>query len=368
MFKRNWSFPASAAVFFLILGCFLAGTLISEDQPISKSERRRLALRPSFQLSQALSGQWQSEIDRWSADQLFARDALLNLRSLSTSWLYGNLDDRGLISKDGSLIQVETEIHEDSLAHAAKVFSSIYENNLKGTDCRIYLSIIPDKSYFLEKGEYLNMDYAAFFEKVRDDLFFAKDIPIEQTLQLDDYYYTDPHWRQESILDAARTLAEGLGVQIPDAWTQKQALERFEGQSGPLTALPSKADSLNYLWTPSMEDWTVWRYVSASPDRIDVYDLDAANSLDPYHLFLSGQAGMIEIDNPHGPKGRELIVFSDSFGSSMVPLLASGYEKTVLIDLRSLPSWRLNSLIDFDSQDVLFLYSTSVLNASDALK
>lgn len=99
-----------------------------------------------------------------------------------------------------------------------------------------------------------------------------------------------------------------------------------------------------------------------------MYDRTKAEGEDPYSVFLSGSAGMIEIENPDGPKDRQLVLFADSYGSSMAPLLATGYSRTTIIDLRNLPSFRLKSMIDFSRQDVLFLYSTSVLNASYNLK
>ena len=65
---------------------------------------------------------------------------------------------------------------------------------------------------------------------------------------------------------------------------------------------------------------------------------------------------------------KELIIFRDSFGSSIAPLLIDGYSKITLVDIRYLHPNILESYIEFDSQDVLFLYSTSVLNNSETIK
>ena len=66
---------------------------------------------------------------------------------------------------------------------------------------------------------------------------------------------------------------------------------------------------------------------------------------------------------------KELIVFRDSFGSSIAPLLAQGYSKVTLIDLRDLPRMTLRSLVEageinLENRDVLFLFSTTILNKS----
>ena len=53
---------------------------------------------------------------------------------------------------------------------------------------------------------------------------------------------------------------------------------------------------------------------------------------------------------------KNLILFRDSYGSSLAPLLASGYRTITLVDLRYLSSDQLDQYIDFEDQDVLFLY------------
>ena len=99
-----------------------------------------------------------------------------------------------------------------------------------------------------------------------------------------------------------------------------------------------------------------------------MYDLSKAISKDPYELFLCGNSALITIENPNALTSKELIVFRDSFGSSMVPLLATGYSKVTLIDIRYINSGMLGGFVKFKDQDVLFLYSTLVLNSSTSFK
>ena len=51
-----------------------------------------------------------------------------------------------------------------------------------------------------------------------------------------------------------------------------------------------------------------------------------------------------------------------------MPLLAEGYSKITLVDIRYMQSGLLERFLEFEDQDVLFLYSTSVLNHSETLK
>ena len=74
------------------------------------------------------------------------------------------------------------------------------------------------------------------------------------------------------------------------------------------------------------------------------------------------------IENPHAGTDRELILFRDSFGSSLAPLLSRYYSKVTLIDTRYMAPSMIGDYVNFEDQDVLFLYSTLVLNSSSALR
>ena len=69
-----------------------------------------------------------------------------------------------------------------------------------------------------------------------------------------------------------------------------------------------------------LEGCTVYDYETDSTGG--VYDLTAAEKA-PYDLFLGGPKALLRIENPAANNDRTLIVFRDSFGSSLVPLLAA---------------------------------------------
>ena len=89
----------------------------------------------------------------------------------------------------------------------------------------------------------------------------------------------------------------------------------------------------------------------------------------PYDLFLSGSRSLLRIDNPDALSDRTLVVFRDSFGSSIIPLLAESYRTVYAVDIRYLASDRLGRVVEFpDDADVLFIYSATVLHNSITLK
>ncbi|MCI8567868.1 MAG: hypothetical protein HFG48_00955, partial [Bacilli bacterium] len=99
-----------------------------------------------------------------------------------------------------------------------------------------------------------------------------------------------------------------------------------------------------------------------------VYDMDKVNGSDLYNIFLSGPSSLIEIDNVNSICDKELIIFRDSFASSFTPLLIPYYSKITLVDLRYIKMDLVSDYLDFTNKDVLFMYSTLIVNDSNILK
>ena len=70
------------------------------------------------------------------------------------------------------------------------------------------------------------------------------------------------------------------------------------------------------------------------------------------------------IKNPNAENDRKLVIFRDSFASSFAPLLSENYSEIVLIDLRYIMSDMVREYVDFENADVLFMYSTRLINNS----
>ena len=77
---------------------------------------------------------------------------------------------------------------------------------------------------------------------------------------------------------------------------------------------------------------------------------------------------IIDIVNPTSNSNKELIVFRDSYGSSLIPLLIEGYKKITVVDIRYVSSRILNNYIKFKDQDVLFMYSILTINNSFSIR
>ena len=90
--------------------------------------------------------------------------------------------------------------------------------------------------------------------------------------------------------------------------------------------------------------------------------------MDSYDVYLDGASSFIEITNNNSINDKELVIFRDSFGSSLSPLLVKYYKKITLIDNRYISRDNYKDLIEFNDQDILFMYSTLFINDSSSLK
>lgn len=359
-----------AMIFIAIVGLVFASMSIAAwmlpSKEFSDSERRKLAQFPDFSLSAVRDGSFITEFESYTQDQFPMRDTFRTIKALSVYYMFGQLDNNGIYMKDGYAARLEYPLNEDSVNHAAERFGYIYEKFLADKNVNIYLSIVPDKSYFLAKQNgYLYMDYDKLFTIMQDKMDYAGYIDITGTLNITDYYKTDTHWRQEKLMDTAAKIASGMGVTLSEKYTKKALDNPFYGVYYGQSALPLPAETIDYLTNDTLDGCRVTNHENGTVGGI--YDMDKASGRDPYEVFLSGARSLITIENPNCENSRELIIFRDSFGSSIAPLLVEGYSKVTLIDIRYLRADYLGKFIEFNDQDVLFLFSTLVLNNSETL-
>ena len=277
-------------------------------------------------------------------------------------------DTNDLAIEDGYIAKVETGLNEHSVQHALGKFQSIYEAYLKDNGGKTYFAVVPDKNYFFSKEYgYISMDYDRMLAALEEGLPGVEFIDIFQALELEDYYKTDTHWSQDKIKDVAALIAEKLGCadHLSGEYTANE-LHPFYGVYYGQAVLDFPADTIYYLTNDTLNACTVFDYETGKTGSI--YDLAKFESKEPYDIFLSGTKALLRIDNPNATTDKELVVFRDSFGSSLIPLLAEGYSSIYIVDIRYVASSMVGNFIDFAGKDTLFLYSTLVLNDSLSLK
>lgn len=353
------------SLFLLFLGGFgLAGILIP-DKTMSAEERRELKQLPEYDREQGFSA-YMNQMDAYLTDQFPLRLTFRRLKVGFATYLLGQSDVNGYTVKNGSEFEQIYPLNEQNHNHTAKVLSGLIDSRF--SDCRVYYSVIYDKGFYADKG--LGLDYDALLACYQDALCEkAEYIDLSDCLTLEDFYKTDIHWRQENLDAVVSRLSQIMDFE-PFADGELTAVEAgdFYGVLYGQAAFPVGKDTMVYLTGDLLRNCRVTILNGNGEEAGSVYDTEAfADSDDKYDLFLGGENAVTLIENPDAESDRNLILFRDSFGRSLSPLMLKSYKQITLVDLRWVKTRHLSLFEDVlptgENTDVLFLYSAQVLNS-----
>ena len=352
---------------FLIALAFLVGMCVKMYMhPVATSDSER---RPLAQFPEEIT--WESIVDRtsiekfedYSVDQFPFREFFRSLKAKFHLNVLGLDENNGLAVKDGYIAKIEPEFTDELVDYSLGRLQYVYEKFLKDNGGDKFVAIVPDKNYFLGKEYgYPSPNYDKLLEKVNEKLPEMYHINFFDVLELEDYYRTDTHWSQDKIGAVAETLLEAMGAADRVTGDYKEnTLYPFYGVYYGQSALNPEPDTITYLTSDILDACTVYDYETGKTSGI--YDYEKFEGKDGYDFFLSGTKALLRIDNPNATTDEELIVFRDSFGSSITPLLAEGYKSVYLVDIRYVMPDMLDRFIDFEGKDVLYIYSALILNS-----
>lgn len=347
---------------FLVIMCVVK---FYNPTEISDSERRPLAQFPEKLTWESVKDRtWIEQFEKYSVDQFPFRESFRTLKARFQLNVLGLSENNGLAVKDGYISKIEKEFTQPIIDYSIGRLQYVYDKFLKDNGGDKFISLIPDKNYFLSKDYgYPAPDYEKLVEEVKAALGGMEYIDIFGELKLEDYYRTDTHWSQDKIGAVVDKLAQAMGVadRLKGEY-EKNTLSPFYGVYYGQSALKPEPDTITYLTSAVLDQCTVFDYETNK--TFGIYDFEKFKGRDGYDFFLSGTKALLRIDNPNAETEEELIIFRDSYGSSITPLLAEGYKSIYLVDIRYVMPDMLDRLIDFQNKDVLFLYSALILNSN----
>ena len=352
-----------AAMALTLMGVFVLHVALP-DGTVSDAERRPLAQLPELTAEDVFSGDYFNDLEEYLLDQFPLRESFRRLKANFQYKVLGLKANNGIYVAGDHLAKLDYPLEESQTQLAVDKFNSILASHPQIG--KAYFSLIPDKNYFLAAANgYPAMDYDELLQQAEG--INAAYIDIFPLLTVDDYYYTDSHWRQEKIVDVAQKLAAAMGTAVDgvDKYTAESRGD-FRGVYHGQSALNLPGETLTILKSQVTESAVVKSVEHAS--NMPVYNWADFENTDPYDVYLSGAEALITMENPLQTNGRHLILFRDSFGSSISPLLLSGYSRVTVADIRYMSSALLDQYVDFTGADVLFLYCTSMFNAGATLK
>ena len=345
-------------IFITFLFTFMIVNILKKDDDISYSERRKLEKLPKITYNSLIDGTYFNTLDKYTTDQFIGRDSFRKIKiniDLLTKNNYNNL-----YLYNDYIIEELYPINKESVLNVTKKINDIKNRYLNETN-NIFYSIVPDKNYFVNDDN-LKLDYDELKNTMNSNLDI-KYIDIFNELSLEDYYKTDTHWREERLFKVVNKLSKEMNFNITNNYSFKR-ISDFNGTYSSRIVRKDIKDEIYIL--DNVNDINVYNYETNGYEK--VYDLIKLNSLDKYNVYLSGSVSLLKIESMNTDSAKDLIVFRDSYGSSLIPLMMNGYKSITVVDTRYISPSMLSNYIDFNNKDILFLYSTLLINDSFTLK
>lgn len=242
-----------------------------------------------------------------------------------------------------------------------------YKKDL-GKNVNVYSMVCPTPvSYYLpenyqeltasEKGNIDNINSALKNVTPIDAftaLLFHKDEKI--------YCRTDHHWQPLGAYYAAEEFAKEAGV--PFAALDEYKKVSLPGYVGTLYGYTKSSVLLNnpedFIYYIPKTEVEVTRYDTAfnNPKENCSLLLDPANMSNSSYYMVFGGDNQISHIKTSCNNGRTLVIFKDSYGNALAPVLTSSFENIYLCDIRYFDINAISFIKDVEATDVLFAMCT----------
>lgn len=348
----------TVVLFIIYILIFSLGGLLLKDKDISLIERRKLSKYPTFEIS----SEYINKVDKYLLDHFPLRDTFRSIKANFNYKILNKLDNNNIYLKDNYIFKSQYPTNYESIDRFINITNNTMNNF--NNDNNTYIMIIPDKNYYLKDSLFMHIDYDYIYNKIKS--LNIKNIDIRSIMSLEDYYETDTHWKQENLNKVVLEMSNVMNFNYKEECYDKNIYNNFYGVYYGESAINRNPESLTYLTNNNINSLYV-DYLE-NDNLHSIYNIDKLDSTDSYEVYLDGASSFIEIYNYNTSSNKELVIFRDSFASSIAPLLTNYYKKITLIDNRYITSNNYLDLIEFNNQDILFMYSSLIVNNSGSIK
>ena len=162
------------SVFVAFIAFFVIMCIVSFFNPVATSEAER---RPLAQFPEDIT--WGGIIDKtvindfedYSVDQFPFREFFRNIKANFQLNVLQLKENNGLAVEDGYIVKIEQDFVDKNVEYSIGKLQTYYEQFIKDNGGKHYISLIPDKNYFLGKDYgYPAPDYESLTNKVTEAL------------------------------------------------------------------------------------------------------------------------------------------------------------------------------------------------------
>ena len=344
-------------IFFMYIIIFSIFHIILKDEVISDIERRELSTFPEYKFN----SNYINDLEKYILDHFPMRENFRNIKAKYNNKVLDMLDNNGVFIIDDYTYKSNYPTNFNSInnfINKTNKISNMFKNNNK------YIMVVPDKNYYINNETYLTIDYNYLYKEINK--LNLNNINIKDLLNIYDYYETDTHWKQENLDKVIKRMSYKMYFNYENIYYNKNTYNKFYGVYYNECGINREPETITYL-NNNLLDLVSVKYLE-NKDLKTIYNNSKLMGIDSYEVYLDGASSYIEVINKYANNNKELIVFRDSFGSSLIPLLVNYYKKIIIIDNRYINSDNFLKLIEINNQDILFIYSTLLINDSFSLK
>ncbi len=374
--------------FLLFIFGFAVAGVLSEDREFSDNENRYLQQMPEFSWKNLKDGEFTSDIESYMSDQIFMKDQLVSLKTVTDRALLKNYQNGVYFGKDGYYIQDYQE-NRELVKKNVELLNSFAEG--LDNDVQVSFLLAPNAvSVLSDKLPAVNqtddqLDTVRYVKSILSDRI-TLCCPYEELKQANEegeqvYYRTDHHWTAAGAQTAFDALMTAMGESIPNTPYSKIGVSEFYGtlySKAPYQG--ASADTVDLVY--GLNNELTVTYVGGDNDKSlfvqgehkdgnvithRLYDDSWKDKKDKYATYLGGNFSLTEIDS-EGESDENVLIIKDSYANAAMPYFCQKYKHVSMIDLRyyHMEDLTVSEYIEEkDIDKVIYLYNIDFLNSDN---
>lgn len=369
-------------LFFVFIAMILSfySVFILGQKEISETENRTLAKLPIFQWEDFKNQTFQSNLENAITDQLLGSEPIKKI-ALETRKDAINVINYAMLSlknteNENYYVAIAEDTYkinnEDWLVNKIGKYSyepkSVeYFNQIKGADKYLYF-IESDLSKMYNEENDTNQLY----ENIINHMELTKYSKFN-TKTFEDYknyfYKGDHHWNHKGQYEAYQEIIKLLGIEEGVKITQERQYDAY--------FLGSKAREASEY--NSKEKFTVYQYDNQKPievyidgnlgkygkrEEYDKGEYETKLETNHYGEYYGGDYAEVIYDFKE-PQKENLLIISNSYSNAINEIIASHFNKTYIIDLRSNTNFNANEYVKQKEIDKILILGNMSLFSKD---
>ena len=353
----------------LFLGLLIAMSIvniISPKRAFSSKENRYLQEFPKLSYKALISGEFESDFEKYTTDQFIGRDNWISLKTITDLTLLKKDNTRVYFGKEDYLFDVDNKIDEEQFSKNMKNLN-IFIDSIKNynKDISITALLVPTKTeIFTEKLPLYApvVNEKEIVEMIKSSL--KEDINILDLIDLlkeksneNIYYRTDHHWTTKGAFYGYKYYLKEMGQLSldEDSFIKEKVSDNFYGTSYRKANfyLGNPDEIYSYKLKEEPEYKITYNNMT---NANNLYDESFLSKTDKYSYFFGGDKALIEIETSI-KNDKSILVIKDSFANSLIPFLLNHYEKILVIDTRYFNMSISDYIKEKDINEVLLLFN-----------